>query len=164
MLASSSSSERIFLVKTFHVLTDVIEGHVECLEHIVKLNLMVIRYGLPVNHNVCDVTVLTTGRLVLLIILDDALLVEVVEDLGSKLADHGHQLILEVGSHLLKLEHVLRVKQAHEPRLQQLLVVDQVITGEDAYVAVERETHEEETVPANSGAQRQLGTTDTDER
>jgi hypothetical protein len=29
---------------------------------------------------------------------------------------------------LLKLEHVLRVKQAHEPRLQQLLVVDQVVT------------------------------------
>ena len=82
--------------------------------------------------------------------LDQSKLVEVLEDFRPQLLDHSYDLLLDAFPHLFEGEHVLRVEQTQHPCLHQLLVLQQVVHGQNAYVRVQREEEKESHSPQHS--------------
>jgi len=87
----------------------------------------------------------------------ESLLLKVREDLRAKLIDQANDLLLQILAHLFQQEHVLSVEEAHQARPEQLLISHEVVSGEDADIAVEREEEEEQDSPAEALEQVQVG-------
>jgi hypothetical protein len=86
----------------------------------------------------------------------ESLFLKVREDLRAKLIDQTNDLLLQILAHLLQQEHVLSVEEAHQARPEQLLISHEVVSGEDADIAVKGEEKEEQDSPVKALEQVQV--------